>query len=71
MTPFPGLTIPISSTGKFLKGFFLKIMRLMNDGRVVVLGLLFLGQFIWARPTFERDFSPDDPLIQHPHTSEQ
>jgi hypothetical protein len=43
----------------------------MNAGRVVVLGLFILSQFIRAQPTFERDFSPDDPLIQHPHTSEQ
>jgi diacylglycerol diphosphate phosphatase / phosphatidate phosphatase len=43
----------------------------MNAGRVVVLGLFILSQFIWAQPTFERDVSPNDPLIQHPHTSEQ
>ena len=46
-------------------------MSLMNAGRVVVLGLYILGQFIWAQPIFERDFSLDDPLIQHPYTSEQ
>ncbi|KAI0285832.1 lipid phosphate phosphatase 1 [Russula aff. rugulosa BPL654] len=38
---------------------------------VVVLGLFILGQFIWAQPIFERDFSLNDPLIQHPNTSEQ
>lgn len=43
----------------------------MNAGRVVVLGLFILCQFIRAQPTFERDFSLNDPLIQHPHTSEQ
>jgi diacylglycerol diphosphate phosphatase / phosphatidate phosphatase len=55
------------SEGSFLK----KITPLMNAGRVVVLGLFILCQFIWAQPTFERDFSLNDPLIQHPHTSEQ
>jgi len=43
----------------------------MNASRVVVLGLFILGQFIRALPTFERDFFLNDPLIQHPHTSEQ
>lgn len=43
----------------------------MSAGRVVVLGLFIFGQFIRAQPTFERDFSPNDPLIQHPHTSER
>ena len=55
------------SEGSFLK----KKYALMNAGRVVVFGLFILCQFIRARPIFERDFSPDDPLIQHPHTSEQ
>jgi len=39
--------------------------------RIVVLGLFLLGHFLRVFPVFERDFSPDDPLIQHPHTSEQ
>jgi len=38
---------------------------------IVVFGLFTLGQFIRAQPAFERDFSPNDPLIQHPHTLEQ
>jgi hypothetical protein len=55
------------------EGFFPKKKKisLMNAGRVVVLGLFILGQSIRAQPTFERDFSLNDPLIQHPHTSEQ
>ncbi|KAI0255902.1 lipid phosphate phosphatase 1 [Lactifluus subvellereus] len=37
----------------------------------VVLAFFFLSLFIQTQPIFERDFSPNDPLIQHPHTSEQ
>ena len=39
--------------------------------RIVVIGLFALERVIGALPVFERDFSLDDPLIQHPHTSEQ
>ncbi|KAI0305876.1 lipid phosphate phosphatase 1 [Multifurca ochricompacta] len=38
---------------------------------IVVLGLYLLTAFIETQPIFERDFSPNDSLIQHPHTSEQ
>jgi len=38
---------------------------------VVVIELVVLARFINAQPVFERDFSSDDPLIQHPHKSEQ
>ncbi|KAH9066693.1 lipid phosphate phosphatase 1 [Lactarius vividus] len=38
---------------------------------VVVTGLFMLSWLIDTRPVFERDFSPNDPLIQHPHTSQQ
>jgi membrane-associated phospholipid phosphatase len=38
---------------------------------VVVTGLFLLSWFIDTLPVFERDFSLNDPLIQHPHTSEQ
>lgn len=49
------------------------LVKNLNDlyCRIVVLGLFLLGHFVRALPVFERDFSPDDPLIQHPHTSEQ
>lgn len=43
----------------------------MNVGRIVVVELFVLSQIIRAKPIFERDFSPNDPLIQHPYTSEQ
>ena len=39
--------------------------------RIVVLVSFLLGHFLRDLPVFERDFSPDDPLIQHPHTPEQ
>lgn len=48
--------------------FFGKISTIC---RIVVLALFFLANFVRALPVFERDFSLDDPLIQHPHTSEQ
>ncbi|KAF8479804.1 lipid phosphate phosphatase 1 [Russula ochroleuca] len=38
---------------------------------IVVIEFFVLGNFIRAQQVFERDFSPSDPLIQHPHTSEQ
>ncbi|KAF8269816.1 lipid phosphate phosphatase 1 [Lactarius quietus] len=38
---------------------------------VVVTVLFLLSLLIYTQPVFERDFSPNDPLIQHPHTSEQ
>ncbi|KAH9995388.1 lipid phosphate phosphatase 1 [Russula compacta] len=38
---------------------------------IIVLGLFILGLFIRTQPVFERDFSPNDPLIQHPYTLEQ
>ncbi|KAH9967247.1 phosphatidic acid phosphatase type 2/haloperoxidase [Russula dissimulans] len=38
---------------------------------VIVIELVVLGRFINTRPVFERDFSSDDPLIQHPYKPEQ
>ncbi|KAI0289460.1 phosphatidic acid phosphatase type 2/haloperoxidase [Russula brevipes] len=38
---------------------------------IVVFGLIALNLFIQAQPVFERDFSPNDPLIQHPYTPQQ
>ncbi|KAH9072094.1 lipid phosphate phosphatase 1 [Lactarius deliciosus] len=38
---------------------------------VVVTGLFMLSWLIDTLPVFERDFSPNDPLIQHPHTSQR
>ena len=49
---------------------FNKMMSLMNH-RIVVLGLFIISHFVRAHQVFERDFSPSDPLIKHPHTSEQ
>lgn len=49
---------------------FNKMMSLMNH-RIVVLGLFIISHFVRAHQVFERDFSLSDPLIQHPHTSEQ
>ena len=39
--------------------------------RAFVLGLVLLALFIKAQPAFERDFSPNDPRIQHPYIPEQ
>lgn len=70
MIPFLGLTTPISSTGKCPKTDYFLYDSLTNH-RIVVLGLFALNLFIRAQPVFERDFSPNDPLIQHPYTPQQ
>ncbi len=71
--PSLGSTVPISSIGKFhLDPYRRKLSS--NKAifrRVVITGLFMLSWLIDTRPVFERDFSPDDPLIQHPHTSQQ
>ena len=36
-----------------------------------MIGLFVLELVLEALPVLERDFSLDDPLIQHPHTPEQ
>ncbi|KAH9975967.1 lipid phosphate phosphatase 1 [Lactifluus volemus] len=38
---------------------------------IVVLGIFLLGLYLETQPAFERDFSPNDPLIQHPHKHQQ
>ncbi|KAI0061029.1 lipid phosphate phosphatase 1 [Artomyces pyxidatus] len=38
---------------------------------VVAVGLLLLSQVFLVVPVFERDFSIDDPLINHPHTHQR
>jgi hypothetical protein len=46
--------------------------HLINElHRIAVIALVVFERFIEALPVFEREFSPNDPLIQHPHTSEQ
>ncbi|KLO09542.1 lipid phosphate phosphatase 1 [Schizopora paradoxa] len=37
----------------------------------VVTGIWFLASYIDGLPPFEREFSLDDPLINHPHTKQQ
>jgi diacylglycerol diphosphate phosphatase/phosphatidate phosphatase len=44
---------------------------ILTNCRIVVLGFFLLDHFIRGWPVFERDFSPDDPLVQHPYTSQQ
>ena len=67
--PFLGSTTLISSTGK--SSVILEKIMFLTGHRIVVLGLLILDHFTRAHQIFERDFSLNDPLIQHPHTSEQ
>jgi len=54
----------VYTKGPFGEGF-------NESHRVVVIGLFVLELVIGALPVFERDFSLNDPLIQHPHTPEQ
>ncbi len=69
MIPSLGPTPPILSTGMCTKRDF--SATILTNCRIVVLGFFLLDHFIRGWPVFERDFSPDDPLVQHPYTSQQ
>ncbi|KAI0272499.1 lipid phosphate phosphatase 1 [Gloeopeniophorella convolvens] len=48
-----------------------QVLSVPNRSMVVATGVLALSWSVEALPVFEREFSLDDPLIQHPHTSQQ